>query len=199
MQIYDIVMLAVLVAATVFGGIKGFAWQLASITSIVGSYFVAYRFRDTLAARIDADPPWDRFLAMLILFVACSLTVWVIFRMFTGAIDRLKLHEFDHHVGAVFGLLKGGLYCILATLFAVTLCGESVRESVLASRSGTTITQWLSKSESVVPPEVLAFVQPYLDRVPDPNALPGLPPESLPAASDLRPPMIAEGNRQKRR
>ena len=165
MEIYDIAMLVVVVAATIFGAIKGLAWQLASIASIVGSYAVAYRFRDVLAVRIDAVSPWNEFLAMLILFVTCSLAVWMMFHMATGVMDRLKLNEFDHHVGAVFGALKGGLYCGLATLFAITLCGDRVREMVLRSQSGSMITRTLARSEAVLPPKMHQFVHPYLQRI----------------------------------
>ncbi len=44
METYDICMLLVLVAATVFGAYKGMAWQIASLASLVVSYFVALRF-----------------------------------------------------------------------------------------------------------------------------------------------------------
>lgn len=164
MELYDIAMLAVIVAATIFGAIKGFAWQLASIASITLSYAVAYRFRDALAQNITTPAPWNRFLAMLILFVVTSLMVWVVFRMSKHWIDRLALQDFDNHVGAVFGFIKGGLYCTLATLFAVTLAGDRIRDAVAESRSGHAIATGLAKSESVIPPEVHEFIEPYLDR-----------------------------------
>ena len=121
MEIYDIIMLVILAGAAIFGAIKGFAWQLASIASIVVSYFVAYRFREPFSESIQAEPPWNRFLAMLILFIGTALVIWVGFRMISKSIDRMKLREFDRQIGALFGLAKGGLYCILITLFAVTL------------------------------------------------------------------------------
>ena len=73
METYDIIMLVVIVGATLFGAIKGFAWQLASIASIVISYIVAYKYREPISESIQADPPWDRFLAMLILYIGTSL------------------------------------------------------------------------------------------------------------------------------
>lgn len=161
-EIYDIVMLVVLISATLFGAIKGFAWQLASIASIVISYLVAYHFREPFSQSIHAEPPWNRFLAMLILFVGTSLVIWVAFRMVSASIDRLRLREFDRHIGAVFGLLKGGLYCTLITLFAVTLLGDRIREKVVASKSGHYIAQILNRSESVIPPEIQEVVRPYL-------------------------------------
>ncbi|WP_182866368.1 CvpA family protein [Rhodopirellula sp. JC639] len=165
MEIYDILMLVVLAAAAIFGAVKGFAWQLASIASIVVSYFVAYRFREPLSHSIVAEPPWNRFLAMLILFVGTSLVVWVAFNMVRQTIDRLRLKEFDRQIGALFGLLKGGLYCTLITLFAVTLMGDTVREKIVASKSGRFIARNLDRNESVIPPEVHQFLRPYLERL----------------------------------
>lgn len=164
MQIYDIIMIVVLIGAMLFGAAKGFAWQLASIASIVVSYFVALKFREPFSRSIALDPPLNRLLAMLILYVATALLVWVAFRMVSRSIDRLRLKEFDRHIGAIFGLIKGGLYCILLTLFAVTLAGEKVRETVVSSKSGHYIADVLDRSESVIPPEIHSFVDPYLRR-----------------------------------
>ena len=164
MEVYDILMLVVLVGATLFGAIKGFAWQLASIGSIVVSYAVAYHFREPFSESIQAAPPWNRFLAMLILFVGTSLVIWIAFRMVSRTIDRLKLREFDRQVGAMFGLAKGALYCTLITLFAVTLLGDRTRETIVASRSGRYISRLLDRSEAVIPPEIHEVVQPYLEK-----------------------------------
>ncbi len=164
MEIYDIVMLVVLVGAMLFGAIKGFAWQLASIGSIVVSYIVAYKYREPFSESIQAEPPWNLFLAMLILYIGTSLIIWVVFRMVSGTIDRMKLREFDRQIGALFGLAKGALYCILITLFAVTLLGEGIGEKIVRSKSGNYISQVLDRSESVIPAEIHEVVQPYLDR-----------------------------------
>jgi membrane protein required for colicin V production len=164
-ETYDILMLIVLAGAGIFGAFKGFAWQLASIASILISYFVAYRFREPLSDSIVAEPPWDRFLAMLILFVGSSLVVWVAFNMVRRTIDRMKLKEFDRQIGGLFGLLKGGLYCTLITLFSVTLLGDSIREKIVASKSGLFIARNLDRSESVIPVEIHEFLRPYLDRL----------------------------------
>ena len=179
MEIYDIVMLVVLIGATLFGAIKGFAWQLASIASITISYFVAYHFREPVSQSIQAEPPWNRFLAMLILYVGTSLVIWVAFRMVSRTIDRLKLREFDRQIGALFGFGKGALYCILITLFAVTLLGDSIRAKIVASTSGRYIAQILDRSESVIPPEIHGVVEPYLakfdTRFADPGAATPVP------------------------
>ncbi len=160
-------MLVVLIGTMLFGAIKGFAWQLASITSIILSYVVAYNFREPLSESIQADPPWNRFLAMLILYVGTSLLIWVAFRMVSQTIDRFRLKEFDRQVGALFGLAKGALYCTLITLFAVTLLGETSREIVVQSKSGRYIAQVLDRSEAIIPEEIGQVIGPYLERFDD--------------------------------
>jgi len=163
-ETYDIIMLVILVGTALFGAVKGFAWQLASIASIVISYVVAFNFREPLSQSIQAEPPWNRFLAMLILFVGTSLVIWVAFRMVSNTIDRLRLKEFDRQIGALFGLAKGGLYCILVTLFGVTLFGDGVREKIVVSRSGHYIASVLDRSEAFIPEELHEVVRPYLER-----------------------------------
>lgn len=164
MEIYDIIMLVVLVGATLFGAIKGFAWQVASIASFVVSYMVAYHFREPFSESIHAAPPWNRFLAMLILFVGTSLVIWMAFRMISGTIDRLRLNEFDRQIGALFGFGKGVLYCSVITFFAVTILGENARDKIVSSKSGNYIAKILDRSQAIIPPELHEIVQPHLDK-----------------------------------
>ena len=182
MDTYDIVMLVVLVGATLFGAIKGFAWQLASLASVVVSYFVAYRFREPLAESIRAEAPWNLFLAMLILFVGTSLVIWVGFRMVSRTIDRLKLKDFDRQIGAAFGLAKGAVVCILITMFAMTLLGPSIREQIVQSRSGYYIAKVLDNSDAVMPPEIHDVVAPYIEKFERQfNGQPGFGADSVPS------------------
>jgi membrane protein required for colicin V production len=167
MQAYDILMLVVLVVATVRGLWKGLAWQVASLGSIVLSYFVAIQFRAPLAEYIDASPPWNKFLAMLVLFLLTSLLVWTLFRFVRAFIDRVKLKEFDHQIGALLGAAKGVLLCIIITLFTVALASESQRESVIGSRSGYYIAHLLNRAHGIMPREIHDVLHPYLHSLED--------------------------------
>lgn len=171
MQAYDIFMIAVLTIATVFGAMKGLAWQIASLTSIVASYFVSLRFSERVAPLFHAQAPWNRFLAMLVLYVLSSLAVWLLFRVVAGAIDRVKLKDFDRQIGALFGAVKGVLLCVAITFFAVTLSANA-REAVLKSKSGTYIAKLLDKADGVMPAELHEVLDPYMDKLErglDPN------------------------------
>jgi membrane protein required for colicin V production len=155
-------MLTILAGSTILGAIKGLAWQLASIASIVVSYFAAYHFREPLSRSIQAEPPWNRFFAMLVLFTGTSLVIWVAFRLVSNTIDHLKLKDFDRQIGALFGLAKGGLYCVLATLFGATLLGDQARQMIGDSKSGQYIASLLGRSDAIIPSEAREILAPYL-------------------------------------
>ena len=135
MDWYDIAMVAVIGMATLMGLWKGMAWQLASLASLVLSYFLALKFSSQLAPIFSATAPWNRFVAMLVIYVVTSIVVWMVFRVLAGFLDRVKLRDFDHQVGALFGFLKGALLCIAITFFAVGL-SEAMRDHILATKSG---------------------------------------------------------------
>jgi membrane protein required for colicin V production len=163
MQPYDIGMMIVLVAATVFGAYKGMAWQLASMGSLLASYFASLRFSETLAPYFSAEAPWNRFLAMLVIYLVTSLAIWLAFRVVSGAIERVKLREFDRQIGGLFGAAKGVLWCVVITFFAVTLSNRA-RETVLKSRSGYYIAALLHEATPVMPRELHQLLGPYLEQ-----------------------------------
>jgi membrane protein required for colicin V production len=165
MQGYDLLMIIVLAAAVVWGAWKGFAWQIASLASLVASYVVAMMFRQQLTQYINASPPWNMFLSMLILFLGTSLVVWIGFNLVAEMIEKVKLKEFDRQIGAIFGLAKGVLLCVLITLFAVTLLSEPQRQAICNSRSGYYIAVLLDKADGVIPGELHQVLDPYIDRL----------------------------------
>jgi membrane protein required for colicin V production len=164
MQPYDIAMLAVLATTTLLGFIRGMAWQLASLGSLVVSYFVALRFSPELSRYVGTRAPLNRLVAMAILYVGCSLGVWLAFRVIADWIDRVRLREFDRQIGALFGAAKGALLCVVITFFAVSLSAQA-REMILRSQSGYYIAQLIDRAEAVMPAEIHDILAPYLDRL----------------------------------
>ena len=167
MQTYDVLMLVVLVAATIFGMWKGMAWQIASLASLVVSLFVAREFADKLAPQFEgiAPPPLNVFVAMLLIYMATSFVIWSLFRIVAGVIDRVKLEYFDRQMGAIFGFAKGVLLCVVITFFAVSLLPQPQKEQIIASQAGRYIVVLLDKADAVVPPEIHDVIGPYLHRI----------------------------------
>jgi membrane protein required for colicin V production len=185
MQPYDIFMLLVLAAATVFGFWKGMAWQLASLAALVASYFVSLKFAERLAPVFGQQAPWNKFVAMFAIYVGTSLVIWMLFRLVSDAIDKVKLESFDRQMGGIFGLAKGVLLCIGITFFAVTIFPAQA-EMIVGSESGHYIVALLDKANSVFPPEIHQVVDPYMVKIEQklnpnwPNQAPGATPTGWP-------------------
>ncbi len=163
-DIYDAVMLAVLIAATILGAWKGMAWQITSLAAIVVSGMVAIHFSGPLAPFFSDREPWNRFIAMFVLYLLTSFTIWVLFRFVARFIDRVKLKEFDRQMGALFGLAKGILFCVVITFFAVTL-SENLRQTVLGSFSGRAIAVLIKNATPVLPEEVTDVLGKYIEKL----------------------------------
>lgn len=160
MQTYDLVMVAVLLGATALGFMKGMARQVASLASLVASYFVALHASPIVAPYIDQPEPLNRFIAMLLLYLLASLAIWLICRRVLQFIERMQLKEFDRQLGGVLGAAKGVLLCLAITFFTVTLSAHG-RETVLSSRSGHYIAKLMTQAEAVMPKELDAVLNPY--------------------------------------
>jgi membrane protein required for colicin V production len=169
---YDLLMLAVLVGVTIFGFLKGMAWQLAALASLVLSFFAAVHFSPMVAPFFSTEAPWNRFLAMATIYLLVWLAIGLLFRVVARVIDRVKLQEFDRQAGAIFGLLKGVVFCIVLTFFTVTL-SQPAREAVLQSRSGYYIAIFIRHATPILPQDLRDALGKYIDRLnqnlPDPT------------------------------
>jgi membrane protein required for colicin V production len=177
---YDILMIAVLAGTTLWGAFKGVAWQLAALASLIVSYFASYYLSDSLTSTglFGDTAPWNRFAAMLTIYIITGIIIWMGFSVISGTIERIKLRDFDRQLGALFGLLKGVIFCVLITFFVVTLMPAS-RDQVINTRSGRYVAKLLHKSDAIMPPELHALLDPYIKRFEEsmqPSNNPGIDP-----------------------
>lgn len=164
MSIYDLVMIVVFAGSILFGLWKGLAWQVASVAAVFLSYFVSVTFRGRVSGFISAEEPWNQFAAMLILFLGTSLIVWTVFAGVSQRIRKLELNGFDRQAGAVLGAIKGALLCMVVTMFAVALLGDSARNAIYESRTGGYIVRGINELPSIVPTEIHHYIDPYIQR-----------------------------------
>jgi membrane protein required for colicin V production len=127
-----------------------------------------------VAPYLSSREPWNRFLAMLILFLLTSLAIWILFGLVSALIDRVRLKGFDHQMGALLGLIKGMALCLVITFFAVTL-SEGSRQAVLDSHSGKFIARAIQRAAPAIPGDVREVLGKQIDQFErrlDPNAPP---------------------------
>jgi membrane protein required for colicin V production len=163
-QPYDIFMLGVLFFCILYGAWRGMAWEVASLASILVSVLVAARLSGPLAPYLSGEAPWNRFLAMLVLYVLTSLAIWLAFRVVADFINRVQLKEFDRQLGALVGAAKGLLWCIVITFFTVTL-SEPARQTILRSRSGYYIAVATHRAVPILPRELRDVLGKYIDEL----------------------------------
>ena len=158
---YDMVMLGLLATAGILGYFKGIVWQIAWIAGICLSSYVSLRFSGELAPYVGQQPPWNRLLAMLALYVGTSLVVWVVFRFVSSLIDAVHLSAFDHQLGLLFGLAKGSLICVVVTFFAVTMM-PAYRGEITGSQSGQIVAKLIGEADQFLPADIHETVDPFL-------------------------------------
>ena len=125
MTFYDIAMNVILGGAILVGYWKGLAWQIASVAAIIVSYIVAVNFREPVSQLIQTQEPWNRVIAMLILFIGTSLIIWTIYARVSKSLKKMELKGFDHQAGAILGAVKGALICMIVTMFLFRNSGRA--------------------------------------------------------------------------
>jgi membrane protein required for colicin V production len=159
---YDFAMAGMLLFAVVRGAVKGFVWQLAAIVAIVLCFYFAGSLSLLLAPMIpNVEPPANRWVAMFLLYLGFSFVSFGAARVLRGWIEKAKFVEYDRHLGAVFGLVKGVAFCLVVTFFVVTL-SDDLRETVVQSQSSYGAAIIMDRLHSVMPENMHEVLEPYI-------------------------------------
>lgn len=115
----DGVLLAALLLSIVIGFWRGLVYEVLSLAGWVGAFLVAQAYASGLAQWLPLHgwvPAWRTALAFVVLFVgtafAAGLVAWVIKRM----VASVGLRPIDRVLGGAFGLVRGLLILLGATL-----------------------------------------------------------------------------------
>ncbi|WP_417389263.1 CvpA family protein [Gimesia sp.] len=168
---FDLLIVGILIYAVWKGASKGVVWQLAAIAALVLCFAFAESLSLQLAPLINVKPPLNRWIAMLAIYIAFSFISFTLARSLKTAIDSLKFNEFDRHLGAVLGLLKGILFSLFLTFFLITI-SESARATVLESRSGYAAAVILNEMAPVMPEELHNILDTCLAKLDHPDIEP---------------------------
>jgi len=165
---YDWVMVAVLVFGTIRGAAKGLVWQVAAIAAILLCFAFAESLSLSIAPLLPVEAPLNRWVAMFLLYVGFSFLTFAAARQLSGWIEKMKLQEYDRHLGAIFGFVKGLTFCLVITFFVVTL-SENMRGAVFESQSGKAAAIIMDRLHPVMPNELHDVIGPYIHRLDHPD------------------------------
>ena len=183
-NVFDLIILAILAALTLRGIWKGMVSQIVSVASYFVCWIVATRFGSLVAPTIPLEAPWDQVAAMAVLFIVTLVAV----RFAQTALEKLikdwHLAKLNKTLGGVLGFAKGLLLCLIITFFAVML-SEASRAVVFNSQSGSHLVQLITRIGLFVPKDSYEFVHTQFDQFQSKvdGAVPGGMPEAVPVQS----------------
>ena len=201
--LYDVGMVVIVVIAVIRGALRGLIWQLAVIGSLLLSFLAAKYFSPLLSPHIPLDKPVDRWVAMLVIYLVVSFFCFALARGLRKWIEKIRFVEYDRHLGAWLGLVKGVLFALVLTFFCVAI-SASARERILRSYSGYAAAMIIDQLCPFVPPEWHDILEPYIHSLDDAqlpeHAFTEIPPDAssadsqLHAADDHLPPDAADAD-----
>lgn len=161
--VYDGVMALIVFFTTVHGFWKGATWQIAPIMSLVLGYMIAMPMSVT-TAHYFGEPPQNRLFALVTIYIGVSLIVYLMVRSFRAGIDKAKLTDFDRHIGALLGLVKGVLVTLAITVIML-IYSPPARDQILKSESSTIAAKIINAVYPILPQAMHQILRPYLNQL----------------------------------
>ena len=163
MNVFDLIVLAILAVLTLRGIWKGMISQIVSVASFFVCWIVATRFGGLIAPTIPVEAPWNQVLAMGIIFLITLIAIRFAYTALEKLIKHWHLDKFNKLLGGVLGFIKGLLLCLIITFFAV-MFSESTRSTVFNSKSGNHFVQLITRISLFVPKDSYEFVHTQFDQ-----------------------------------
>ena len=158
---YDFGVFLVLLFCLYRGAAKGVAWQVAGIGALVLCFIFATPLSSVVAPSIPLEAPLNRWVAMLGIYLFFSFATFAVARGFREILEKAHFQEFDKHLGAIFGVLKGALLTLVFTFFIVAI-SEKARAYVLTTYTGHFSAIIMDRLNPVMPQELHAILEPYI-------------------------------------
>lgn len=162
MTIYDAAMAIVVVAGLIRGACLGITWQLASIASLILGYVVSHQASARFAPYFPGEPEVARSLAMAVVYVAVSASVFGLARLIRGVLHKLKFEAYDRHLGMLLGGSEAACLGMVVTMFVVSLA-PATRQPIFSSPTGRVVGTVMNNLGPVLPDEVRKVLAPHWD------------------------------------
>jgi uncharacterized membrane protein required for colicin V production len=165
MSIYDGVMLLIVLFAVFQGWMRGMAWQLAPIASLVLGYLFGVPLSAATAPWFG-EPPLNHVFSLIVMYMLVSLGVYLIARSLRDSIEKMKLVEFDRHLGALLGGVKGVLFTVVLTI-ALLSVSPTAASFITKSESHTIASRIINVTCPLLPEDIHKVIDPYLSPLHD--------------------------------
>ena len=117
LSVLDWVFLAVLVLSMALGVWRGFVYEVLSLLNWLAAWFLAQWFAPQAAAWLPLDglsPALRHVAGLVAVFVAAIFIGGLLAHLVSKLVSAVGLDPADRALGALFGLLRGGLLLLVA-------------------------------------------------------------------------------------
>ena len=125
MNVIDIVLTIILVAAAINGFIKGFFVELASVASLIIGIWAAVEFsgfvQQLLSKYLDWSPDMMRVVSFVLIFIFVVLLIHLVATLTEKFVRAIALSIFSRLAGAIFGAIKAAFILSILMLLIVKI------------------------------------------------------------------------------
>lgn len=140
MHYLDVIILIIILASGIEGGIHGFIYEICSLVGLVAGLVLGWRYFPLIAGYLQfmGLPDWIlNVTSFLLILIVVSAILRMLGGVLRGVLHKVFMGWLDHAVGAVFGLVRGVALVLLITLIllltplSTVLTGEAPRTRIL--------------------------------------------------------------------
>ena len=135
MNAYDGVMAVLVLIGLIWGSMRGFTSQLATVASLTLGYLFAYPLAGPISTKIPIEPPASWYLALILGYIAIAALVFFAAGIVRMILRRWKMEDFDKHLGMMAGGV-GAFAVGLVLTVVVTAVMPSLKMTVAQSPTG---------------------------------------------------------------
>ena len=165
---YDVVVLAILAFTTIRGAVKGVIWQVAAIAGVVLCLVFAESTSALAGPYVKLEPPLNNWVVMFGSYVVFSFLAFGVARLLNDWIEKQQFGEYNRHLGAILGFVKGVVICLVLTFFAVTVSADA-REMLKHSRSGKAAAIIMDRVHPLMPEKLHDALGEYIHQLDSPD------------------------------
>ena len=167
MNILDIILLILLLAAAVSGFTKGFFVELASLLSLVLGVWAGITFSPQVQVWLSKMLSWSqgniKLVSFILIFIVVAIIIHIIARVFENTIKAFSLGILSRFAGALFGALKAAFFLSILILlitfierYTITIIPEETKKE----------SKFFSPIENLAP-NILPFLKSYQNEEPE--------------------------------
>jgi len=169
MNVIDIILFVILVAAAINGFVKGFFVELASIASLIIGIWAAVKFSGIVQVLLSRYLDWSsdmmRIISFILIFIFVVIVIHLIATLTEKFVRAIALTIFSRLAGAIFGVIKTAF--ILSILMLIILKIENFTHPIIPGKLKAE-SKLYAPIENIAP-GILPFLKIDRTKTPDPQ------------------------------